>query len=86
MQKSRQLHQKVINLKKRLDKAIEVSECVDDDLSNDLQEIIQDSDQHVSSKFPENSFRSIFWKHQMESLNKTGKKKNGNRWHPLMIR
>lgn len=60
--------------------------CIDDELSKDLKEVMNDGTATISSDFPDNSFRSIFWKHQLESLNKEGKKKNGNRWHPLMIR
>lgn len=78
---------KVKQLQMKLDKVMEKDGvCVYDELSEDLKEVMHDSNNEVLSKFPETSFKSIFWKHQMESLHKTGKTKNGKRWHPLMIR
>ncbi len=79
--KNRLLHKKMRELQKKLDKVLEAdSVSINDELSNGLQEVMDDNTHLVSSQFPEDTFQSIFWKHQMESLNKVGKKKNGNRW------
>ena len=79
----RLLHKKVNALRRKLEDVFEAhSVSIDDGLSSDLQEVMDDSSHLVTSRFPEHSFQSIFWKHQMESLHKEGKKKNGYRWHP----
>lgn len=59
---------------------------LDNETSHDLEAIIEERDKSVQSNFPEDSFEAIFWNHQKQSLLKQGKERNGNRWHPLMIR
>lgn len=86
-QKSRQLQRTVKGLKDKLDRVLDIrGVCIDDDMSTDLKEVMCTSNNDVLSRFPEDSFQYIFWKHQMESLGRSGKNSNGNRWHPLMIR
>lgn len=72
---------------KLLDNRLETeSVSVDENLSQDLEKIMNDSTATISAQFPEDSFQAIFWRHQLESLGKNGKEKSGNRWHPMMIR
>ena len=85
--KNRELQDKIHRLQVKLDKALEKkSVSLDDDISQDFQNVMEEEDNNISTKFSEDSFQAIFWKHQKESLSKEGKQKNGNRWHPLMIR
>lgn len=80
---------RVSRMRKKIEAAVENSSsttCLDSDTSDDLQQIIQDEDDFVSSKYPEDSFPHIFWKTQRDNISKEGKLKNGVRWHPLMIK
>lgn len=58
---------------------------VDEDMHKDLIDITKSS---VVSTFidglPEDSFRSLFWKQQLEAASKANAR--SMRWHPLMIR
>ncbi len=86
-QKNRQLREKIRRLQRKLDKVYETSSVLlDDETSQDLQDIMDQQDSSVQAKYQEDSFEAIFWRHQKHSLSKKGKDKNGNRWHPLMIR
>lgn len=86
-QDRRNLKQKIWKLQSKLNKAYETSSVeLDSETSQDLQAVMDEQDASVQGKFPDDSFEAIFWKHQKESLLKQGKQKNGNRWHPLMIR
>ena len=85
--KNRELQGNIRQLQLKLDKVLERNNIsLDNDTSQDFQSVMEEEDHHINTKFPEDSFQAIFWKHQKESLHKKGKQKNGNRWHPLMIR
>ena len=59
---------------------------MDEQTSTDIQKIMEDESQLVSSKYGENSFPSIFWKTQKECLSKAGNLRKGIRWHLLIIK
>jgi hypothetical protein len=56
---------------------------LNDDVSNDFQQILEDEDKQISDSFEPNSFQRIFWDQQKRSLSQSAK---GRRWHPLMIK
>ena len=56
----------------------------DEEIHKDFIEIVSSPEcTTVFKKLPQDSFQSIFWQQQMESLDKNPK---NMRWHPLMIR
>jgi hypothetical protein len=62
-----------------------VGMAVDEDMHNDLTEISKSSEVvDFVNGLPEDSFRSLFWKQQLEAASK--KNHRSMRWHPLMIR
>jgi hypothetical protein len=42
--------------------------------------------EHFVDNLPEDSFQKLFWQQQIDALGRSGSKKHGIRWHPLMIR
>ena len=60
--------------------------ALDDDMSSDFCHIMNEEENFVASSFPPDSFQRIFWQHQKDCIARLGKKKNGVRWHPLMIK
>jgi hypothetical protein len=84
---NRMLRDEVHRLKLRLDSALEWNNStLNEDISEDLHQVLNDEENNISKTFPPDSFPSIFWKHQREALSKKGREKNGVRWHPLMIK
>ena len=76
---------KALRLKKKVQdlivkKGVEVNKETD----QDLRRIMKDSFTIISKKYPENSFRRIFW--QQHSQAASLKNQRGVRWHPAMIR
>ena len=86
-QKNRILESKVKRLTAKLDSILQTDGIdLDDETSSDFISIMEEEDAGVESSFPPDSFQHIFWKHQLDSVARSGKKKNGVRWHPLMIK
>ena len=57
---------------------------LDEETSSDIQTIMEEEEQHINS-FSEDSFQYLFWKQQKEAVMRVGTKKNGIRWHPLVL-
>ena len=59
--RNRELKVKIKCLQSKLDKTMEVgSTGLDDETSGDLEKIMEEEDETISSKFPEDSFQAIF--------------------------
>ena len=85
-QENRILESKVKRLTAKLDSILQTDGIdLDDETSSDFISIMEEEDAGVESAFPPDSFQHIFWKHQLDSVARSGKK-NGVRWHPLMIK
>ena len=79
------LKKQVARLKSRLEELImDEGEQVDESLHSDLQQISRESEGHVSTLGPANSFQRLFWMQQQKaaSLNNS----RSMRWHPLFIK
>lgn len=79
------LEKQVARLKSRLEEAImHEGVQVDESLHSDLQQISRESEDHVSTLGPANSFQRLFWMQQQKaaSLNNS----RSMRWHPLFIK
>ncbi|XP_019858496.1 PREDICTED: uncharacterized protein LOC109586734, partial [Amphimedon queenslandica] len=85
--KNRALTVKVRRLQTKLEKAIETdSVVVDEETSLDFEKIMEQEEFNIAEKFSDDSFQSLFWNQQKLALSKTGSKKNGVRWHPMILR
>lgn len=56
---------------------------MDDDMSDDIQEILETQNSTVIQQYPEDSFQRLFWNQQKLVAGKSGK---SIRWHPLIVR
>lgn len=56
---------------------------LDDDMTHDLHQIMAEEESNIREKYPEGSFKALFWQQQKEAAEKSSR---GMRWHPLMIR
>ena len=56
---------------------------LDNQIHNDMLAIMQEKSEEIES-FPNDSFRQLFWKQQLEAAIKNNPKQM--KWHPLMIR
>ena len=80
----RLLQLKLSRLRSKLSDLVEDHGVVlDTNTSSDLYQIMMEEDQQVQKSNSEDTFKSIFWQQQKDSLSR-GKK--GMRWHPLMIK
>ena len=62
----------------KLEASIEANGVIlDDETCHDMKRIMEDEDQTISEKYPEDSFQYIFWKQQKECLLKEGNQKKG---------
>ena len=59
---------------------------LEEELSADMSKLMDENDSQVQEEYKEDTFRSIFWKQQREAMGREGVKRNGIRWHPLMIK
>ena len=57
---------------------------VDEEMHNDLSGIMDEMNEEVNKKYPENLFHRIFWKQQLQA--KQLRDKRQIRWHPAMIK
>ena len=81
----RTAQRRLTHLQEKLSERIEIEgEQVDECVCTDLKQIMEDSDQHINTQYPKDSFMYLFWTQQKEALAK--KNMGGMRWHPLMIR
>ena len=72
------------NLKKKIDSSVIANGVVvDTDLHQDLSAIIEEHTPAIHEKFPEGSFKHLFWDQQREAL-KMGARQM--RWHPTIIK
>ncbi len=77
-EENRKLKDIIQRLQQKLDKALESSStCLDDETSKDFQDIMDEQNNNIEAKFPEDSFQAVFWKHQRELLTMKGKQKMG---------
>ena len=74
----------ISHLRQKLDKVMaNDGVSLDDETSDDFLRIMEDEDQKMKEKYPEDSFKGIFWRQQKEAAQRSS---HGMRWHPLMIR
>ena len=59
------------------------SVIVDEPLHQDLSTIMGEQNQSIESKFPEGTFRRLFWQQQLKAAQVTDSRQM--RWHPMMI-
>ena len=59
---------------------------LDGNMSTDLITIMTEEQETMMQKFPQGSFQQIFWQQQMDAVSRKGNRKQGIRWHPLMIK
>ena len=91
-EKLKNLQIKVCNAEKELkdlrQKVTKLTESlgvsVDESLHQDLSQITQQHDDTIKEKFPEGSFKRLFWDEQMKAA--TVSDPRLMRWHPMMIR
>jgi len=57
---------------------------LDNQTHNDMLTIMQEKSEEIEENFPNDSFRQLFWKQQLEAAIKNNPKQM--KWHPLMIR
>ena len=57
---------------------------VDPNLHSDLCSVMNENNPSVLEKFPEGSFRRLFWEQQFKAANVS--RPQGMKWHPMMIR
>ena len=71
-------------LKTKIAKEVERSGIqVDNMLQQDLQTIMSNSIEAVTTNYPPNSFPAVFWQQQHEAARRDPR---GMRWHPLMVK
>ena len=74
----------ISRLKAKLDKAtVTKGVILDDAMSRDISDIMDDAEAAVMHKYPEGSFLRLFWKQQREAEARPG---CGRRWHPMMLK
>ena len=59
---------------------------LEEELSADMCKLMDENDIQVQEEYKEDTFHNIFWKQQREAMGREGVKRNGIRWHPLMIK
>ena len=59
---------------------------LDSDMSTDFITIMMEEQETMMQKFSQGSFQQIFWQQQMDAVSRKGNRKQGIRWHPLMIK
>ena len=57
---------------------------VDEPLHQELSTIMDEQNQSIESKFPEGTFRRLFWQQQLKAAQITDSRQM--RWHPMMIK
>ena len=84
---SRALKMRLKRLEAKLAEMVEKNGVtIDDVLSEDMCKMMAENDRRVQEEFKEDTFQYIFWKQQREAMGKEGVKRNGIRWHPLIIK
>ena len=84
---SRALKMRLKRLEAKLAEMVEKNGVtIDDALSEDMCKMMAENDRRVQEEFKEDTFQYIFWKQQREAMGKEGVKRNGIRWHPLIIK
>lgn len=82
--KQRLLTRKVSYLSKKLTEiTAEYGVCLDNETNRDLETVMRQQDEHVTDRYPKDSFLYLFWQQQKEALKTNAK---GRRWHPMMVR
>ena len=77
----------VMRLEKKISDALEKNSVVlDSEISMDMSSIMDKEDSVIKNMYKEGTFQYIFWNQQKEAIGKEGAKKNGIRWHPLIIK
>lgn len=56
---------------------------LDEEISNDFRQIMEEEESNVKEKYPEGSFKAMFWSQQKEAAERPSR---GMCWHPLMVR
>ena len=78
-----------LRLKKLESKLSEMVErngvILEEELSADMCKLMDENDSQVQEEYKEDTFHIIFWKQQREAIGR-GVKRNGIRWHPLIIK
>ena len=81
------LRMRVMRLEKKISDALEKDSVVlDSEISMDMSSIMDKEDSVIKNTYKEGTFQYIFWNQQKEAIGKEGAKKNGIRWHPLIIK
>ena len=81
------LKMKITRLKIKLMNEIETRGIVlDEEISADLKQVMEEKENDIAEQFPEDSFQYIFWTQQKQAFGKTGDQVKGIRWHPLVIK
>ena len=76
--------QEVKRLKLKIDKLSTLNGViVDEPLHQELSSIMTEQNDSIASKFPEGTFRGLFWKQQMKAAQATDSRQM--RWHPTMV-
>ncbi len=77
--------QEVKRLKLKIEKLTTLNGViVDEPLHQELNNIMSEQNESIESKFPEGTFRGLFWKQQMKAAQATDSRQM--RWHPTMIK
>ena len=81
----RDLQRQVNVLKRMIDKLTQKNGVnLDDALSSDLQEVMDNSTDAILQKYPPNSFHRIFWGQHSKAIRQNDARQI--RWHPAMIK
>ena len=77
--------QKVKSLQRRITElTTNEGESLDSSLHGDLLSIMTENTEDIRKKFPEGSFRRLFWEEQLKAASQ--KDPRQMRWHPLIVR
>ena len=59
---------------------------LEEELSADICKLMDENDSQVQQEYKEDTFHNILWKQQRKAMGREGVRRNGIRWHPLMIK
>ena len=83
---TRALKLRLKRLESKLSELVERNGVIlEEELSADMCKLMDENDSQVQEEYKEDTFHNIFWKQQREGMGR-GVKRNGIRWHPLMIK